>query len=105
MVLYCKKINGPQIITLCCSIKDCENKEIKYGTISNKLYELVDTVNIRWYFNINNSQINCNVLNKKLTLECIDNNKYKIINNKKILYMKKNTAFIDYVNKNIGFLV
>lgn len=105
ITVNCKKINGPQIITLCCSIKDFENKEIKYGTISNKLYDLVDTVNIRWYFNINNGQINCNVLNKKLTLECIDNNKYKIINNKKILAMKKNTAFIDYVNKNIGFLV
>jgi GTPase len=105
ITVNCKKINGPQNITLCCSIKDFENKEIKYGTISNKLYDLVDTVNIKWDFNINNSQINCNVLNKKLTLECIDNNKYKIINNKKILAMKKNTVFIDYVNKNIGFLV
>ena len=80
------------IITLCCSIKDFENKEIKYGTISNKLYDLVDTVNIKWDFNINNSQINCNVLNKK-NRNFIDNNKYKIINNKKILAMKKMDCF------------
>ena len=36
-------------------------------------------------------------------MKYIDNNKYKIINNKKILAMKKNTVFIDYINKNIGF--
>lgn len=102
--ISCKKVNGPQIITICCSIKDGEKINIKYGILSKTLCTLSKNIKIKWNRDINSNVINCNILNKKVTLEKKDVNNYLIVN-KKIVNNLQNNIIINYTDKNIGFLV
>lgn len=102
--ISCKKIKSPHVITLCCSIKDGEKMNIKYGILSRKLCTLNKNIKIKWNRDINSNVINCNILNKKVTLEKKDVNNYLIVN-KKIVNNLQNNIIINYTDKNIGFLV
>lgn len=66
-----KKISAPQVLTLC--IDNIDDINIKYGFISNTIYDMINNIDINWFYPLSNNTMSCNIDNYKCTLSCCDN--------------------------------
>jgi hypothetical protein len=91
------KTSSPSIVTICVRMKEnvIDYQKIKYGFLSNKKYNAIDKIKLKWIWKSKDipKSINININNLSLRLDLLENNIYQVVD--KIVYLNAfNNNFI-----------